>query len=180
MWIDHLYVLREDGPGAMDEQRIGQLLAPCIARMPRRPRIVVDARPAAARGESATATYRLLAALGMPSATPVTVSFTRPDGVADVLESLLTIAADGMLLLVTVRNSAQSRLAACCLVSGQPVTANSVPLPERPVMAERRGGSGGSSPPEPARQESGDPFTDVMLALNARYGEALSAVPAQT
>jgi hypothetical protein len=162
MWIDHLYLVQSDGAGAMDERRIGELLAPFIGTLPGRPRVVVDVRPTAAR-ESSTATYQLLVALGLPSAAPVTVSFARPDGVADALESLLAIASGGTLLLVTARRSGRPRLAACCLVSDLPMTANSVPLPECPAGAE-----------------PGDPFTDVMLALHARYGEALSPVPAQT
>ena len=162
MWISQLYVVREDGAGAMDERRIGELLAPFIGGMPRRPHVVVDARPAAAR-ESPTATYQLLAALGMPSATPVTVSFARSDGVADALESLLAIAPDGTLLLVTARLSGRSPFAACCLVSSLPLTMNSAPLPEHPAAAG-----------------PGDPFTAVLLALHERYGDALSPVPAQT
>lgn len=161
MWIDHLCIVRESSAEAMDERRIGELLAPFIGGIPGRPGLVVDARPSTAR-KGPTATYRLLAALGMPMASPVTLSFARPDGVADALESLLTIAPEGALLLVTARHSGQSRFAACCLVSALPMTENSVPLPECPAAAE-----------------PGDAFTDLMLGLRARYGEALSSVPAQ-
>jgi hypothetical protein len=158
MWIDHLYLVQAEGVGAIDEQRIGELLAPFIGALPRRPRTVVDVRPTAVR-EGPTATYRLLVALGLPSAAPVTVSFVRPDGVADVLESLLAMAPGGTLLLVTARHSGRPRFAACCLVSDLPMTANSARLPDCPAVAQ-----------------PGDPFTDVMLALH-RPEPSVRSVP---
>lgn len=162
MWIDHLHIVWEECAEVMAERRIGALLAPSVEEMSERPRLVVDTMPAAAC-DGPTASYRLIEALGLPTASPVRLSFTRPDAITDTLESLLSIAPGGVLLLVTAWHSGQGWFAACCLVSSLPITANSVSLSGKCQAAA----------------ESGYSFPEFMLDLHARYGEVLSPIPAQ-
>jgi hypothetical protein len=155
MWIDQVSIRLTDALNVMDERRIGQLLTPVINRFPARPDVVIDARPAVAR-DGATATYRLLAALGLPSAAPVTVSFARRDGAIDILESLLAATpGGGPLLLVIATRVGPSHLAGCCLLADRPITADSVQL--RGLL-------------NPEAGEPVDAFAGVVLSFSEKEG----------
>jgi hypothetical protein len=126
VWIDCAEGRRVDDAGPAFEQWARELIAPAIGRLPVRPGMVIDARMAGAHG-GPTATYRLLLALGLPSAAPVRISFARPDAAFDVLESLLSAAPHGdPALLATTTSRSPPLLAGCALVSRRPITARSV------------------------------------------------------
>jgi hypothetical protein len=106
MWVSRVTVGTAARPPS--ESAIAAALRDALSAGPQ-PAMVVDSRAAAARAGS-TSTYRLLTALGLTRAAPVSAWSADATGAWDALDVLLdTLPADGRVLLVAVGGRAPYR-----------------------------------------------------------------------
>jgi hypothetical protein len=143
MWLDRVTVIDTAAPWPLGEEQIAALITPVIAGLFPATQMVIDCRPPSAR-DGATATYRLLSALGLERAAPVAVSFARVDSTYEALDSLVQVCANGgpALVISTVCDPPTHCLVACCFLATDPMTADSVILAEPHLSETASRGSG--------------------------------------
>jgi hypothetical protein len=130
MRLDRIEVIETGEPGPLTERRIATVLAAVLAGLPEQPRTVVDGRPPSARA-GATATYRLLVALGLPRAIPAAVSWT--GSATDAYRALAAFVdcCPAPVLLVATNAGAPVTIGCCLAVAAEtPVHAGAVATPE--------------------------------------------------
>jgi hypothetical protein len=139
VWLSRVVIHTSDDVAAFEEAWLRPIAYAALATLGRSVSVVIDGRRSELAG-GATASYRLLSAIGLRRASPMATTCDDRDTATEILQALgqLIPHAESGLLIAAQKDEADGYVAGACILTPTALDGQSVPLYDLPVDTRRR------------------------------------------